>query len=191
MAYYWRQSMIKSDLPFQIEIDERVKLISVSKFDTQELLKKLDYFKDRQVELYLGWEDSLEDEVINIKERNETDSKSKFWIIERDGLVIGLFYLYDMHLKYKRAKISLGIIKEYRGYVLSIKRIRKLLETLLDLGFVRLGLEIEPDNDASIKIAKHLSLIGFQYEGTIRNNYGEGIHSMTYSLISSEYVKDR
>lgn len=182
--------MMKSDLPFQIELDQHIRLVSVSKFSNQELMAKLGSFKDEQVELYLGWEESLENEVVNIKERNETDAKSNFWIVERDGLSVGLFYLYDIHFKYKRAKLSLGIAKEHRGHVLSIKRVRRLLEILLDLGFVRLCLEIEPDNDSSLKLTKHLGLMGFRYEGILRNNYGEGVHSMTYSLISSEYVEN-
>ena len=76
-----------------------------------------------------------------------------------------------------------------RGHILSLDMVKSLLENLFSMGFNRLGLEIEDTNVKSLKLAKHLEQIGFQYEGKLRDNYGENINSHVWSLLKREYIK--
>ena len=65
--------------------------------------------------------------------------------------------------------------------------INKVIKTLFDIGFNRLGLEIEDTNVTMLKLAKHLEKIGFKYEGKLRDNYGIDINSNVWSLLKREY----
>lgn len=67
--------------------------------------------------------------------------------------------------------------------------ISKVIEILFEVGFNRLGLEIEDTNEKSLKLAKHLERLGFKYEGKLRDNYGENINSNVWSLLKREYFK--
>ena len=110
-----------------------------------------------------------------------------YYRLYKENEFIGIFYLYQIHYKYHRANLSLGLIPQKRGYTLSLDKIKTIIFKLFDLGFIRLAMEIEDTNEKSLKVARHLEQIGFVYEGKLRNNYGVNINSNVWSIIKKDF----
>ncbi len=173
----------------QIVITDNIKLIRIKQdFDEEELKTNLKKLKDKEIEDYLGFSKNIEEEIKEIKEKMKKKTNI-YYAIYKQHQFIGWFYLYDIKETYKRANLSLGIQKDMRGHILSLDMVKSLIENLFSMGFNRLGLEIEDTNIKSLKLAKHLEQIGFQYEGKLRDNYGENINSHVWSLLKREYIK--
>ena len=173
----------------QIVITDNIKLIRIKQdFDEEKLKVHLKKLKDKEIEDYLGFSENIEEEIEDIKGKIERKTNIYYAIYKQDEF-IGWFYLYDIKERYRRANLSLGIQKDMRGHILSLDMVKSLIENLFSMGFNRLGLEIEDTNIKSLKLAKHLEQIGFQYEGKLRDNYGENINSHVWSLLKREYIK--
>ena len=171
----------------EIIVDEKIKLIKIEKdFNQEELIENLEDINDKSIQDFLGMDKNINKEIEKIKEKI-LKKKNIYYSVYRKSEFIGWFYLYDIHEKYKRANLSLGIKKDLRGHILSFNMIDKVLKTLFDVGFNRLGLEIEDTNITMLKLAKHLEKMGFKYEGKLRDNYGIDINSNVWSLLKREY----
>lgn len=177
-------------IPFQILINEKIKMIKLDeKFDKNELIMNLKNINDKAIQDYLGFDEDIKKEVEEIKQKI-LKKKNIYYSIYRENEFIGWFYLYDINEKYKRANLSLGIKADFRGHILSLEMINKVIEILFEAGFNRLGLEIEDTNTKMLKLVKHLENIGFQYEGKLRDNYGININSNVWSLLKRDYKKE-
>lgn len=172
----------------EIKLTDKIVLKKIEeKTDKERLKQELIILKDKQVELFLGFDENVEKELTVILEKIKQQDHYVYYTIYEGKEFVGIFYLYDIKLPYHRANISLGIIPEKRGHILSMNLIQILIEELFENGLIRLGMEIEDTNEQSLKLAKHLEKIGFQYEGKLRDNYGEGINSNIWSLLKKEY----
>ena len=179
----------KVEILNQIVITDNIKLIRIEQdFDEENLKEDLKKLKDKEIEDYLGFSKNIEEEIEDIKRKIEKKTNI-YYAIYKQNQFIGWFYLYDIKEKYKRANLSLGILKDIRGHIISLEMVKCLIENVFSMGFNRLGLEIEDTNIKSLKLAKHLEQIGFQYEGKLRDNYGENINSNVWSLLRRDYIK--
>ena len=182
-----QKGKIKMKMPHEIIVDEKIKLIKIEKdFNQKELIENLEDINDKLIQDFLGMDKNINKEIEEIKEKI-LKKKNIYYSIYRKSEFIGWFYLYDINEKYKRANLSLGIKKDLREHILSFNMIDKVVKTLFDVGFNRLGLEIEDTNITMLKLAKHLEKIGFKYEGKLRDNYGIDINSNVWSLLKREY----
>lgn len=172
----------------EIKLTDTIQLKKIEEQTDKEILKReLGILKDKQIELFLGFDEEIEKEIEIILKKIKDDKSYVYYMIYEKGEFVGIFYLYDMKPEYHRANISLGIVPEKRGHILSIKIVEELIKELFQAGLIRIGVEIEDTNEKSLKMIKHLEKIGFQYEGKLRDNYGEGIHSNIWSLLKKEF----
>lgn len=180
--------MMSSDIyNVNFDIDENIKFVNCLHIDKVTLAKEINKLLDDKVVSYLGFDGTADQVVEKILNKAKTMDSYLYYLIYCKNTFVGIFYLYDIKKKYSRANITLALVPNKRGFMLSLSRINALIKFLFEIGFNRLGMEIEDDNEASLKLAKHLDLIGFKYEGKLRDNYGIGIHSNVYSLLKSDW----
>jgi len=175
------------EFPSLIELDNDILLKKVIyNIDKNNLKNILQELLDVKIELFLGMNSDINKEIIYMY--NNIEKKSHvYYAIYKQNSFVGLFYLYDIMENFKRANLSLGFIQKKRGFVLTKTRIKTLLNKLFDLGFIRLGLEIEDTNADSLLLIKKLEKIGFKYEGKLRDNYGENINSNIWSILKRDF----
>lgn len=131
---------------------------------------------------YLGLNYSTQDELIKDLKIKSTLEEYDYFLLVVDDNLIGLIYIYGVRLKYHRCCIGLGILDDYRGKGYAINALLGFLEYLKSIGFVRIAIEIEPDNVKSDALIKKYFIKNFHYEGTLANNYGLGCHSKVYAV---------
>lgn len=177
--------------PKELAINEKIKMRKIEKnIELEKLQKELALLNDVAIQDYLGFQKDNQKEAQHII-KNIEKGKNIYYFLYQEQKLIGIFYLYDIKEEYQRANLSLGLIEAKRGHVLSMKMVRTLIEWLFSIGYNRLGLEIEDTNKESLKLAKHLEKIGFQYEGKLRDNYGININSNVWALLKRDYQKEK
>lgn len=177
------------NLPEKIQLNEKTILEKVTnQINQNQLRENIEKLKDKNVEDFLGFDKKVENELTFMYQEIEKGN-SVYYLIYQEQTFIGIFYIYEVKPKYKRANMSLGIIPDKRGHILTLKVIQSLLNQLFECGFQRLAIEIEDANDASLRMIKHLEKIGFVYEGKLRDNYGENIHSNIWSILKRDFHK--
>lgn len=173
----------------KIIVDDKISMVKLNRnYNKTELERNLKLLNDKAVQDYLGFDENIDKELEHINLKLERGDNI-YYSIYKNGEFIGWFYLYDIKKGYKRANISLGLTNKKRGHILSLTMIRRVIEELFNMGYNRLGIEIEDTNEESLRMMKHLEKIGFKYEGKLRDNYGIGINSNVWSLLSRDYYK--
>ena len=83
---------------------------------------------------------------------------------------------------------ALAIEEDYRNQGLGTKVIKCGIELLVEAGYSKAKLTVDPDNDAAIHVYK--DKLGFENKKYEKNVYGEGLERYYMELDLAEYDRD-
>ena len=175
--------------------NEILYLKSFSEYFKENKEKVIKFFQtmDKMFYDYLGITvDGTEETAL--KEINEAligelDNSHKHYVIETiEKEIIGYFYLYDYKEHYKRCNISIGLIDKYRGKGYTKEIVKIICDEMFKQGIIRIGAEIETTNISSLRC---MSKLGFKKEGILRNQYGENINCIVFSMIKEDWINKK
>lgn len=148
-------------------------------FENSEEVRSLFEKADHDFMLYLGYDniDSAIEEIMN------ADDKHNHWGIYLNDNIIGLMYIYDYRKSYQKCSLGYGLLPDFRGKNLSLSIVNKFCEYLEnEMNIIRIQIDVELTNKNCINfVDRNLSDIGFEYECTARNYWGNGISCNIYS----------
>ena len=144
------------------------------------LAKQLFEKADDEFNYYLGYENGVESAI---EEVTNADDKHKYWIIYNNNEIIGLMYIYDYKEQYHKCSLGYGLLPEYRGKNISSNIINQFCNWLeTNMNIIRIQADIELTNKSCLLfMKKHMTDIGFKYECTASNYWGQGINCNIYS----------
>jgi len=119
-----------------------------------------------------------------------TDATKRYWIVELDGVPVGVANLYDISTLHKRASLALYLADErVRGLGVGAATdgflIRHAFE---DLGLDKLCVEVIATNEPGVEVHRHH---GFQVDGVLRQHVlkaGQRVDVVTLSLMRDEWA---
>jgi UDP-4-amino-4,6-dideoxy-N-acetyl-beta-L-altrosamine N-acetyltransferase len=122
-----------------------------------------------------------------------TDPARRYWIIELDGVPVGLANLYDISERHRRASLALYLASpEVRGRgVGSFTERFVIRHAFEDLGLDKLCCEVLATNAAGIRIHQRY---GFQIDGMLRGHVvkaGTRVDVVTMSLLREDWETGR
>ena len=178
-----------------IVCNEVLYLKSFSEYLKENKEKVIKFFQtmDKMFDDYLGIKVDGTKETA-LKEINEAligelDNSHKHYVIENiEKEIIGYFYLYDYKENYKRCNISIGLVDKYRGKEYTKEIVKIICDEMFKQGIIRIGAEIETTNISSLRC---MSKLGFKKEGILRNQYGENINCIVFSMIKEDWINKK
>ncbi len=119
-----------------------------------------------------------------------TDETKRYWIIELDGVPVGVANLYDISALHKRASLALYLADQrVRGLGVGAAADSFLIRHAFeDLGLDKLCVEVLATNEAGVEVHRHH---GFQVDGVLRRHVikaGRRVDVVTLSLLRDEWA---
>jgi UDP-4-amino-4,6-dideoxy-N-acetyl-beta-L-altrosamine N-acetyltransferase len=122
-----------------------------------------------------------------------TDQTKRYWIIELDGVPVGVANLTDISTAHRRA---------YWAFYLADERVRGrgvgsateqfvMRHVFVDLGLEKLCLEVLATNEGVVRMHQRY---GFQIDGTLRQHvikHGQRVDVLSMSLLREEWAAGR
>ncbi len=118
---------------------------------------------------------------------NQTESAELMYIIELDGVAIGMVGANQRSPLMQYAEIAYSLLPAQRGKGLATQALRLWIEQLLTAGYRRLGAVISVHNQPSLALAAR---VGFVREGVLRQHFliaGEAQDQVVFGLLASEW----
>ena len=155
------------------------------------------YFEDlfdADFDRFIGWDKpETSDELLNLfvgqLQEESNHQLTCYYVIKNENELIGIVYFYGVQDKYKKAKLGISLISQFRGSNIAEMVIASILERFMSdhpdrSRMTRLCAMIEPENIKSLALFARLS--DFECEGLHKNYYGRGDDCYCYAHTISE-----
>ena len=157
----------------------------LSTFDTT---RRSEGFVQGDLKEFLGFDQpNFTKLLVNIMDKTKSGAYSYFLMHHRQS-ICGIVYLYNINPKYRRASLAYGLLPHARGNGIMISSLREFTDILHSMGFLRISLEIEPENLVGSSLITSNFKGTYLREGVLRSNYGSGIDSIVYASVQDAYL---
>jgi RimJ/RimL family protein N-acetyltransferase len=117
----------------------------------------------------------------------EQGTRAGFAAVDADGAFLGMAGVVDLDLAARQGEIGYVVAREARGRGIATRALRLVTDWALDgLGLERVELHIDPENEASLRVAERC---GYRREGVLRSvHFKEDLRGdvAMYSLLAGD-----
>jgi RimJ/RimL family protein N-acetyltransferase len=117
----------------------------------------------------------------------EEGTRAGYAVLDGDGTFLGFAGIVDLDLAARQGEIGYTVTREARGRGVATRALRLVTDWALDgLGLERVELHIDPENEASLRVAERC---GYHREGVLRSvHFKEDLRGdvAMYSLLAGD-----